>query len=201
MKNNGLRVCQIIFDIFSMLVLIGELLLYLMFDHEQIVITKYFYIGVVVIVSQQISYAIYFIITLNNRNKKTLSRILQVYCFLISFFSLYISFNVVVGVNIFLFFLVPFAEMIFVFFSIMCQEQYEQNIKTAEENKLIQSTDKGNNEYTNVNGLYPSTDDGNNTNTPESNLNKDEIYTIESEKEIIDKPCDSNNIPPPANQN
>ena len=51
MKNNGLRVCQIIFDIFSMLVLIGELLLYLMFEHEQIVITKYFYIGVVVIVS------------------------------------------------------------------------------------------------------------------------------------------------------
>lgn len=205
MNNKGLRVCQILLDIFSILILIGELLLYLMFDHTKIVNTKYYYIGKVVIVSKQIAYVINFIITLIDRNKKIVPKILKFYCFLISFFSVYISFDVVAGNTIFLFFLVPFVEMIFIFFSIICQEQQEQNEKKAEESKLINSNDKENNEYSNisnVNGLYPSSDDGN-TKTPESNPNKDEIYTIESstEKETIDKPCDSNNIPPPANEN
>ena len=204
MKNKGLRVCQIISDIFSILLFIGELLMYIKIEDIRILSYKYYYIGEGIIISELSSYVIYCIITLINRDLIIVPRLLQLYCFVMSLINLRIISNGVGNYNVLFFFLFSFVGIGFLISSLFCQGIYEKNQSKAEESKLIQSDDKGKNGYSKISdiiNLYPSSDDGNNQKTSEGNMNGEYTIELSTEKEIINKPCDSDNLPPPAYEN
>ena len=193
--------CSTICNFFSMLFFIGELLVFIYFDSEKIVNYICFYCAEAICVSKIIVNIANIVISIKDTTKINLLTFLKVYCFAISFLSIFLSYEAIVFNSSFSIFIVPFIGMVSVFFSII-SHHLEQSSQNTEEDKLINDNNtpnvyQGTTGYTNNSNedkLFPSVEDV-------MNQKPSEIHNNETENENVNKPGECYNIPPPADDN